>query len=79
MKLQTATAVTKLMMEVGAQLDASVKLVMDSSDSEEFSAYRSSVGNLMGMIYCDILTPIFRQHPQLTPEQLQAGDRERDT
>ena len=48
MKLQTATAVTRLMMDVSAQLDASVKLVMDSSHPDEFAAYRTSVGNLMG-------------------------------
>jgi len=70
MKPQTAAAITKLMLDVSAQLDASVKLVMDDGDAAEFGAYRNCVGNIMGQIYCDILTPIFKQYPQLRPAEL---------
>lgn len=70
MKLRTATAIAKLMLDVSTQLDASVKLVMDDLDAVEFAAYRDSVGNLMGQIYCDVLSPIFKQYPQLTPDKL---------
>lgn len=70
MELRTASAVTRLMLDVSAQLDASVKLVMESSDPTEFAAYRGAVGSPLGQIYCDILAPLFKQHPQLTPTQL---------
>ena len=73
MELQTATAITKLMLDVSAQLNASMKVVLDDSDPSESDAYRRCVGNLMGQIYCDILTPIFKQYPQLTPAQLTAS------
>jgi hypothetical protein len=70
MKVQTAAAITKLMLDVSAQLDAAVKLVMDDGDPAELVAYRNCIGNIMGQIYCDILTPIFKQYPQLAPAEL---------
>jgi hypothetical protein len=80
MELQTATAITNLMLGVSAQLDASVQLVLNDSDQGEVDAYKLSVGNLLGQIYCEILTPIFKQYPQLAPDQLSAaGERKRET
>ncbi len=80
MDLQTATAVTKLMLDVSGQLDASVNLVMNADDPGELGTYKLSVGDLLGRIYCEILTPIFRQYPQLAPERLStAGERKGET
>ena len=73
MDLQTAAAITRVMLDVSAQLDASVRLVQDDANPSEFDAYRRCVGNLMGQIYCDVLSPIFKEHPQLTPAQLTAS------
>jgi len=70
MNQQTAAAIAKLMLDVTAQLDASVKLVMNESDVVEFEAYKSCIGKILGQIYCDVLSPTFRQHPQLMPDEL---------
>ena len=70
MKRDVAEAINKLMLEYGAQLDASVRLVMDSCSPSEFEAYRGAVGQIMGTMLLDVMNPIYREHPDLKPPQL---------
>ncbi len=70
MRKDVASQVNKLMLDFGAKLDESVMLVMNSCTDQEFEAYRSAVGNLMGCILLDIMNPIYREHPDLWPPQL---------
>jgi hypothetical protein len=70
MELQTAAAISRVALDVSGQLDSLLKLAMDGCDSVEFAGYRSSVGDIMARIYCDVLNPIFRQYPQLAPAEL---------
>ncbi len=71
MKKEVAETINRLMLEYGAKLDDSVKLVMDSSSAEEFEAYRSAVGQIMGTMLVDIMNPIYREHPALKPAELE--------
>ena len=70
MEKPVAQEISLLMLEISKQLDASVRTVMDTCEQREFEQYRLAVGKLMGGIFVDILTPIFKQYPDLTPEGL---------
>jgi hypothetical protein len=70
MKKDVAEIINRLMLEYGAKLDSSVKLVMDTSGAEEFDAYRNAVGQIMGTMLLDIMNPIYREYPELKPPEL---------
>jgi hypothetical protein len=70
MKKETAEAISKLMLDCGAKLDDSVRIVMENCSKEEFHAYRCAVGKVMGTMLTEIMNPIYREHPDLKPEKL---------
>jgi hypothetical protein len=70
MKRDVAEAINKLMLEYGARLDESVRLVMESCSNSEFEAYRAAVGQIMGTMLLDVMNPIYREHPDLKPPEL---------
>jgi hypothetical protein len=70
MKKETAEAVSKLMLEYGAKLDDSVRIVMESCSKEDFQTYRRAVGKVMGTMLTEIMNPIYREHPDLKPKEL---------
>ena len=70
MKRTTAEQISKLLLEISKQLDGSIKLIMENSDQKEFEKYRQTVGKIMGVMFMDILTPLYQEHPDLTPENL---------
>jgi hypothetical protein len=70
MKRDVAETINKLMLEYGAKLDESVKLVMETCSSAEFESYRAAVGQIMGTMLLDVMNPIYREHPDLKPHQL---------
>jgi len=43
---------------------------MDAAPNPEFLAYRLAIGNVMGELWNQVLKPILREHPELTPEGL---------
>ena len=65
-----AEGLSILMMQIGANLDQSVAYVRDHCSKEEFEAYRTEVGKIMGAIYLDIEEKLYREHPSLRPEAL---------
>ena len=71
MNLETATEINKLMLECTERLNHSVQLVLESSETREFSEYRKTVGNnIMGQIFCDVLAPIYKKYPAIRPKEL---------
>lgn len=71
MKKDIAEKISALMLEYGEKLDNSVKLVMDTSSTEEFEAYRNAVGQIMGTMLVDIMNPLYREYPDLKPPELE--------
>lgn len=71
MNKDVAETINRLMLEFGAKLDGSVKLVMDSGSAEEFETYRMAVAQIMGTMLVDIMNPIYREHPELKPPELE--------
>jgi hypothetical protein len=70
MKKEIASQISSLMLEYGAKLDDSIGLVMETCSEEESKAYRAAVGNIMGSMLLDIMKPIYREHPDLKPDEL---------
>lgn len=69
----TARRVRDLLLECSAKLDASAMLVRQECSDDEFRRHRKVVGELMGMIYLDLLRQIFIEHPELEPESLKTS------
>ena len=67
---EIASQVSELMLEYSAKLDQSLKTVMDNCSEQEFKSYRDAVGQLMGIMLLDVMNPIYKEHPDLKPEQL---------
>ncbi|WP_444935805.1 hypothetical protein ACJJIW_16870 [Microbulbifer sp. JMSA004] len=71
MKKEVAGEIVSLMLEFGARLDQSVALVQDNCSKDELVSYRRAVGKLMGNMLLDIMNPIFNEHPELKPDELE--------
>ena len=65
-----AEQVSRLMLNLGRELNDSVKLVQDSCSPEELNAYRSAVGKVMGEVLLAVLNPLYAAHPELKPKEL---------
>ncbi|OSK95964.1 putative cytoplasmic protein [Escherichia coli TA447] len=65
-----AAEISALMLEIGAKLDNSVSLVQQTCDESELDTYRSAIGEIMGRMLIDIMNPIYKQHPELKPKEL---------
>ncbi|WP_373877500.1 hypothetical protein, partial [Escherichia fergusonii] len=65
-----AADISALMLNIGSQLDASVLYVQQACDESELNIYRSAVGEIMGRMLIDIMNPIYKQHPELKPKEL---------
>jgi len=51
-------------------INESIRLVKEGCSEEEFVAYRKAAGFVMGYLYTDVLAPIYKQHPDLEPNEL---------
>ena len=70
MQLQVARQVLALMLEYSGKLDQSIQLVKDSCTEQEFLDYREAVGKIMGEMCVEIMWPIFKEHPDLEPDEM---------
>lgn len=44
--------------------------LQQTCDESELNVYRSAVGEIMGRMLIDIMNPIYKQHPELKPKEL---------
>jgi hypothetical protein len=70
MKKDVAIHVSNLMLEYGKKLDDSVALVMQHGTEAEALQYRKAIGKIMGEMLLEIMNPIYEQHPDLKPDEL---------
>jgi len=68
MDREVAEQVLKNLMECSAKLNQSLQLIKDNCREDEFDAYRTAIGHIMGNMYLDVMTAIFREHPELEPD-----------
>jgi hypothetical protein len=67
---KTAKQVSRLLLHCCSNLDQSVSLVMESCDKQEFQEYRKIIGDVMGVLFLDILDHVYKLHPDLKPDEL---------
>ena len=71
MKREVAQEINTLMLEYGAKLDDSVRLIMAHSPEDEATRYRQAIGKIMGEMLLEIMNPIYSEYPDLKPPQLE--------
>jgi hypothetical protein len=59
--------VSDLMLDVFQRIDESLALVRRTCPPEEAAAYQKATGRIVGPIVMDVLEPLYRQHPELSP------------
>jgi hypothetical protein len=64
-----ANNISELMLDISGQLNESVAYVTENCDQDELQNYRRVIGNIMGIIGLDILNNIYREFPEIKPEE----------
>jgi hypothetical protein len=67
MKTEIAQQISHEMNDIVRRLDNSIRLVMETSSPEEFKAFRSAVGRVMGALVWDVLNPLYAHNPEVKP------------
>lgn len=67
---KVAGEISALMFELNAKLNASIIMVQENCDEEDFKLYRRAAGRVMGALLMDVLNPLYVDHPSLKPEWL---------
>jgi hypothetical protein len=70
MDLELATKLNAELLDLGDRLNNALLEIQKSCEEEEFQQYRKAFGTVMGVMYLDILGPIYRDYPNLQPEGL---------
>jgi hypothetical protein len=65
-----AEQISKLMLDFGDRLDASILVVQASSTPAEAARYKRVVANIMGEMLLEVMNPIYEKHPDLKPKEL---------
>jgi hypothetical protein len=63
--------ISRRLLEVSRQLNESVAVAQGQCSDEEFNDYRRHIGMLMGNLYADILRPLWQEHPDLKPSEME--------
>lgn len=63
-----ALEVADRMLKVNQSLDEAVSLVQAKCSVEELNSFRRAVGEVMYMVFEQMLIPIYKEHPDLVPE-----------
>jgi hypothetical protein len=65
-----ATELSHLLARVGGLLNQSAAFVRDHDTEENFIEYRTVIGKLMGDLFLDAMTPLYKRFPDLLPDYL---------
>lgn len=65
-----AKRISDLMLEIGDRLNESIAEIETACPPDEFAVYRRAAGAVMAEILLQILNPLYRDHPSLTPPGL---------
>lgn len=68
METSAAKQLSDELNDIIGRLDESVRLAMDRCPEAEFTAYRSAIGRVMGMLVLDVLNPLYARNPEAKPE-----------
>lgn len=71
MKKEVAEQIATMLLEINGKLNNSILLVMESGDEDEIKRYKRQIGGIMGEVFFSILDPIYKEHPELKPPELE--------
>lgn len=69
-KACVAAEIGAVILNVSKELNDSIFLLEGKCSERELKIYRRAVGSVLGEIYTEILSPMYRAHPSLAPEGL---------
>ena len=58
------------LLSCSGKLDQSVAVLEGAVDEESYIRYRQLVGQIMGLLYIEVLRELFAQYPELEPESM---------
>jgi transcriptional regulator of aromatic amino acid metabolism len=67
---QRAVAVSEAAEEFIKQLSLALKAVQENGSHEDVERLRKSIGEVVGTVEAALLWPLYKQHPDLEPEDL---------
>jgi hypothetical protein len=67
---ERATKIDQLTQEASRLLDESVRQVSEGCSQRASGVYRSAVGRVMGWMATGLLSPIWREHGDLEPDEM---------
>jgi hypothetical protein len=70
---ETARKISKMMLQMGLDLNESAILVQDTESQPEFVRYRKALGNILSEMLTEVLNPIFAERPELAPEEMRSA------
>jgi hypothetical protein len=78
MKRHIAEQVLAALLDASGKLNDMLWLILNKCMKEQFIAYRRGVGGAIGYLFLDVIKPIFREHPDLEPEEWKEAYEESD-
>lgn len=63
-----AQKVCNRMLRINGSLDEAIVFVQAHCPAEELDTFKQAVGEVIYMVFVQILIPIYKQHPDLVPE-----------
>jgi hypothetical protein len=70
MEKNSAKLIIDLMLEISCKLNESIFIVMETETADDVDIYKQNIGSLMSDILLDIILPLTKKHPDLTPKHL---------
>lgn len=72
MDLATAKQVQRILSDANSRLNDALLVIRNDCAVEEFEAYRTKIGQIMGAVGVELLQPIYAQHPEAIPPELRS-------
>lgn len=63
-----ARKVIEAALEASGVLDRTLAELQPLLPDAEWSALRTAIGKAMGEIHCEVIRPLWKQHPELAPD-----------
>lgn len=70
MKREVAEKAVTALLDAAGKMNDTLLLIQQECTEEEFLAYRKGTGHAMGYLYAEVIDPILKEHPDLTPEAI---------
>lgn len=74
MERHVAEQVLASLFDACQKINLSLVLIQEKCAPEEFHTYRRGTGRVLAEVYSEFLDPIFKEHPDLVPEEMRRSE-----